>query len=55
VKSLGEAAVNWRDVIREYREGTPVSGPGPQDGGPGDETIVGCGQIITARDMQQGE
>ena len=27
IKSLGDAAVNWRDIIREYREGTPVSEP----------------------------
>jgi len=45
VKSLGEAAVNWRDVIREYREGTPVSGPGPQDGGQGGEIVAGFMQV----------
>ena len=27
VKSLGEAAVNWRDIIREYREGTSIPEP----------------------------
>ena len=45
VKSLGEAAVNWRDVIREYREGTPVSEPGPQDGGQGSEIVAGFMQV----------
>ena len=24
VKALGEAAVNWRDIIREYREGASI-------------------------------
>ncbi len=27
VKALGEAAINWRDVIREDREGTSIPGP----------------------------
>ena len=27
VKSLGEAAVNWRDIIREYREGASIPEP----------------------------
>ena len=37
VKALGEAAVNWRDIIREYREGSFIpeaqaSGGLPDDG-----------------------
>ena len=37
VKALGEAAVNWRDIIREYREGSSIpeaqaSGGLPDDG-----------------------
>ena len=37
VKALGEAAVNWRDIIREYREGASIpeaqaSGGQPDDG-----------------------
>ena len=37
VKALGEAAVNWRDIIREYREGASIpeaqaSGGLPDDG-----------------------
>ena len=27
VKSLGDAAVNWRDIIREYREGASIPEP----------------------------
>ena len=27
IKSLGDAAVNWRDIIREYREGAPIPEP----------------------------
>ena len=27
IKSLGDAAVNWRDIIREYREGTSITEP----------------------------
>lgn len=26
VKALGDAAVNWRDIIREYREGASIPG-----------------------------
>ncbi len=37
VKALGDAAVNWRDIIREYREGSSIpeaqaSGGLPDDG-----------------------
>lgn len=46
VKALGEAAVNWRDIIREYREGAyipeaqtsgglPDDGTGAEDSPPG--------------------
>ncbi len=45
VKALGDAAINWRDIIREYREGTPVSGFEPQDGGPGGEAVAGFMQV----------
>ena len=27
VKALGDAAINWRDIIREYREGTSIPEP----------------------------
>ena len=27
VKALGDAAVNWRDIIREYREGASIPEP----------------------------
>ena len=45
VKALGDAAINWRDIIMEYREGTPVSGSEPQDGGPGGEAVAGFMQV----------
>ena len=46
VKALGDAAINWRDIIREYREGssipepaatgeTPAKPPGDELGGEG--------------------
>jgi hypothetical protein len=31
VKALGEAAVNWRGIIREYREGASVPEPAAPD------------------------
>ena len=31
VKTLGDAAVNWRDIIREYREGASLLGPATAD------------------------
>ena len=45
VKLLGEAAVNWRDIIREYREGTPVFEPEPRDDAPGGEVFAGFMQV----------
>ena len=27
VKTLGDAAINWRDIIKEYREGSSIPGP----------------------------
>ena len=27
VKALGDAAINWRDIIREYREGASMPEP----------------------------
>ena len=45
IKSLGDAAVNWRDIIREYREGTPVSEPEPRNGAPGGEVLAGFIQV----------
>ena len=45
VKLLGEAAVNWRDIIREYREGTPVSEPGLRDDAPGGKVFAGLMQV----------
>ena len=41
VKALGDAAVNWRDIIREYREGASISGPEPSGDVSGDEGIPG--------------
>ena len=38
VKALGEAAVNWRDIIREYREGASIPGAQMSDGLPYDGT-----------------
>jgi hypothetical protein len=38
VKALGDAAVNWRDIIREYREGSSLPEPetaGDESGGEG--------------------
>ena len=29
VKAFGDAAVNWRDIIREYREGSSIPEPEP--------------------------
>lgn len=37
VKTLGDAAINWRDIIREYREGASLPGPATADDTPGDE------------------
>jgi len=45
IKSLGDAAVNWRDIIREYREGTPVSEPEPRNGAPGGEVLASFIQV----------
>ena len=45
IKSLGDAAVNWRDIIREYREGTPVSEPEPRNGAPGGEVLANFIQV----------
>ena len=38
VKALGEAAVNWRDIIREYREGASIPGAQMSGGLPDDGT-----------------
>ena len=38
VKALGEAAVNWRDIIREYREGASIPGAQMSGGLPYDDT-----------------
>ena len=38
VKSLADAAANWRDIIKEYREGSSIPGPvkaGDVSGGEG--------------------
>ena len=53
VSMLGDAAVNWRDIIREYREGTSIpelavaDGPsaGPQDTVSGDENLPGSMKV----------
>ena len=37
VKAFGDAAINWRDIIREYREGMSIPGPATADDTPGDE------------------
>ena len=45
VRALGDAALNWRDIIREYREGSSISEPAtpgetlaePPGDAPGDE------------------
>ena len=37
VKALGDAAINWRDIIKEYREGTSISQPATADDTPGDK------------------
>ena len=31
VKALGDAALNWRDIIREYREGSSIPEPATAD------------------------
>ena len=45
VKALGDAAVNWRDIIKEYREGASIPETeafgGPSDGGVGAERSPG--------------
>ena len=38
VMALGEAAVNWRDIIREYREGASIPGAQMSGGLPDDGT-----------------
>ena len=45
VKSLGDAAIKWRDIIREYREGTPVSEPELRDDAPGGKVFAGLMQV----------
>ena len=37
VKTLGDAAINWRDIIKEYREGASMPEPATADDTPGDE------------------
>ena len=37
VKTLGDAAIEWRDIIREYREGSSIPEPATADDTPGDE------------------
>ena len=37
VKTLGDAAINWRDIIREYREGTSIPEPAKADDASGGE------------------
>ena len=49
VKALGDAAVNWRDIIREYREGASIpdhaaldiASDGPSDDASGGESDPG--------------
>ena len=45
VKALSEAAVNWRDIIKEYREGAPIpetrASGGSFDDGVGAESSTG--------------
>jgi len=37
VKTLGDAAINWRDIIKEYREGTSIPELAKADDASGDE------------------
>ena len=37
VKTLGDAAINWRDIIKEYREGTSIPEPAKADDASGDK------------------
>ena len=37
VKTLGDAAINWRDIIKEYREGSSIPGPATADDASGGE------------------
>ena len=37
VKKLGDAALNWRDIIKEYREGSSIPGPATADDASGGE------------------
>ena len=46
VKAFGDAAVNWRDIIREYREGSSLgetAPPGEVPDGSGDGVLAGEG------------
>jgi hypothetical protein len=37
VKALGDAAINWRDIIKEYREGTSIPELAKADDASGDK------------------
>ena len=39
VKSLADAAANWRDIIKEYREGTSISEPATTEEALGGESL----------------
>ena len=41
VKALGDAALNWRDIIKEYREGASIPGSATADDASGDEGVPG--------------
>lgn len=41
VKKLGDAALNWRDIIKEYREGSSIPEIETAGDAPGDEAFPG--------------
>ena len=41
VKTLGDAAINWRDIIKEYREGSSIPEPATADDASGGESNPG--------------
>ena len=41
VKTLGDVAINWRDIIKEYREGASIPEPATAADASGDEGVPG--------------
>ena len=48
VKTLGDAAINWRDIIKEYREGSSIGETEPPGEAPGESVDgVSTGESVS--------